>query len=202
MRQILFGVYAEGQTDYRYFPTLLRRYVVQLCSENGVVAGVMEPLSIRRLDGTFIEQMGKVEMEFSGLQYIFVHNDADSRTTENVIQNKWQPWMKRCEQPEKWIPVIPVKMLESWLLADREALASTFIIGSAKLTEILGDSNPEQISDPKAKLGEVIRAGKQRRTTGYEENLAQRSRFLELEKLSSFRDLRERLIKTMFSQLG
>lgn len=201
MQQILFGVYAEGPTDYRYYPTLLRRYIIHLCLKNGIDTEIMQPLRIERRSGSFVEQMSEVEVEFRGLQHIFVHNDADGRTTDSVVENKWQPWMERCEQPEKWIPVIPVRMLESWLLADREALASTFIISSAKITEILGHSNPEQIPDPKAKLGEIIRAGKQRRTTGYEENLAQRSRFSELEKLSSFQELREHLMKTMFRQV-
>ncbi len=144
--------------------------------------------------------MKEVEKKCKGLQYIFIHSDADGPTTDKVIENKWQPWMERCEQPEKWIPVIPVKMLESWLLADREALKSTFIINPAEVAKILGSSSPEQIPNPKAKLGEIIRAGKQRKTMGYEENLARRSRFSELEKLSSFQELREHLMKTMFRQ--
>lgn len=163
---------------------------------------VMQPYLIPRSRGEFTEQMKEVEKNCRGLQYIFVHNDADERTTNSVIENKWQPWVERCEQPEKWIPVIPVRMLETWLLADREALASAFIISPAKLTEILGSVNPEQIPDPKAKFSEIVRAGKQRRTTGYEENLAQRSRFSELEKLSSFRELRKHLMRTMFRQVS
>ena len=200
-RQIQFGVYAEGPTDYRYYPNLLRRYIIHLCLENGLDAEIVQPLSIERISGSFLEQMKEIEIQREGLQYIFVHSDADSRSTEGTIKNKWQPWMERCEQPEKWIPVIPVRMLESWLLADREALASTFIINPAKITEILGNSNPEQIPDPKAKLSEIIRGGKQRKRTGYEENLAQRTRFSELEKLSSFQELREHLMTTMFRQV-
>ena len=200
VRQILFGVYAEGPTDYRYYPTLLSRYVRHLCWEKSVAAEVMEPLPMKRSGGSFIEQMKKVEAEFEGLQYIFVHNDADGRTADNVVENKWQPWIERCEQPEKWIPVVPVKMLESWLLADREALETTFIIKPAAIAEILGNVNAEQIPDPKAKLNEIIRAGKQRKTTGYEENLAQRSSFSELEKLPSFQDLRSRLLEVMFER--
>ena len=201
-QQVLFGVYTEGPTDDRYYPTLLRRYIIHLCLENGVDTEIMQPLRIERKSGSFLEQMEKVEAEFRGLQYIFVHNDADRRTTDNVIENKWQPWMERCEQPKKWIPVIPVRMLETWLLTDKKALADTFIIDPNKLTEILGSVNPERIPDPKAKLSEIVRAGKQRRTTGYEENLAQRTRFSELEKLPSFQSLREHLMKTMFSQIG
>ena len=200
-QQILFGVYAEGPTDYRYYPSLLRRYIVHLCLENGVDAEIMQPHLIPRSKGTFIEQMEWVETNFEGLQYIFVHNDADGRKADKVIENKWHPWMEKCEEPGKWIPVIPVKMLESWLLADRGALESTFIISPIRIAEILGNSNPERIPDPKAKLGEIIRAGKQRRTTGYEENLAQRSRFSELEKLPSFLNLKEHLIAIMFQQM-
>ena len=162
----------------------------------------MEPYLIPRSKGEFTEQMKKVEGKFGGLQYIFVHSDADGRTSDNVIKNKWQPWMERCERPEKWIPVVPIKMLESWLLSDREALETTFIIDPVIIEEVLGNVNPEQIPDPKAKLNEIIRAGKQRRTTGYEENLAQRSRFSELEKLSSFQDLKSRLLDVMFNQVS
>ena len=199
-RQILFGVYTEGPTDDRYYPTLLNRYVQHLCLESKVDADVMQPLPIPRSSGAFIEQMQKIEMRFEGLQHIFVHSDADGRTTDRVIESKWRPWLERCKYPERWISVIPVKMLESWLLADKKALETTFIISLTEITEILGDANPEQISDPKAKLNEIIRAGKRKRTTGYEENLAQRSRFSELEKLSSFQDLRTRLLEAMFGQ--
>ena len=201
-RQILFGVYAEGPTDDRYYPTLLSRYVQHLCYENKVDAEVLQPLLIPRSSGAFIKQMQVIEAEvkLEGLQYIFVHSDADGRTTDRVIESKWRPWLERCKYPERWIPVIPVKMLESWLLADKKALETTFIISLTEIMEILGDANPEQIPDPKAKLNEIIRAGKRKRTTGYEENLAKRSRFSELEKLSSFQDLRTRLVKAMFGQ--
>ena len=76
-RQILFGVYTEGPTDDRYYPTLLNRYVQHLCLENKVDADVMQPLPIPRSSGAFIEQMQKIEMRFEGLQHIFVHSDAD-----------------------------------------------------------------------------------------------------------------------------
>ena len=134
------------------------------------------------------------------ISFISLKDDFAIALTDRVIESKWQPWMEKCKYPERWIPVIPVKMLESWLLADKEALKTTFIISLTEITEILGDANPEQIPDPKARLNEIIKAGKQKRTTGYEENLAQRSRFSELEKLSSFQDLRMRLLEAMFNQ--
>ena len=79
------------------------------------------------------------------------------------------------------------------MLADIEALKSTFIISVENIKQIIGDSNPESIPDPKDKLTEILRSGKQKRTTNFEENLAKRIRLELLERLPSFQFLKRQI---------
>lgn len=130
MRDIVFGIYAEGNTDYRYFEVLLERYLAQHCVEQGIDAGI-SLIAIRDKDTyptPFLEKMLAIEAEYAGLNYIFIHNDADARNIDAVVKHKWGPWMGQCKSNTDWIAVIPIKMTESWMLADTEALSSTFIV--------------------------------------------------------------------------
>lgn len=186
MRQLVFGLYAEGPTDRRYFPTLLQRYLSEVCISKGVDMEIFDPVVIEKRSGTFVEQMQQLEREYTGLELIFVHNDADGRDANAVLTHKWQPWMERCKEPHKWLPIIPVRMLESWLLADLKALSKTFNLEVDRVGEIISSTDPESIADPKAVLADIKGNGRQRRIFGFEEVLAKRVRLSELEQLASF----------------
>lgn len=192
MKQIIFGIYAEGPTDYRFFTTLLERYLTYFCYANELGVDILPPIPIRGREDfppSFVDKLKRIEQEYvgeKGLPYVFVHNDADSPSLSQVLDFKWKPWLDECENAESWLAIIPIKMTESWMLVDVEALKATFIISAENIRQVIGNSNPESISDPKGKLGEIIRRGKQRRTTNFEENLAKRIRFELLEQLSSF----------------
>lgn len=189
-KQLLCGFYGEGTTDTRYFPVLLQRYIDKVCREQGIDADIFPVLdNVPKVTGkSFIEEMREVKKAFSGLELIFVHLDADSRSSQQVLTNKWQPWLEVCNVPDVWLPIIPVKMLESWLLADRVALEETFIITSQDLDVCLSNMHPERLPAPKDILRDIQKRGKQKRTRGFERLLAQRTRFTELEKLISFQE--------------
>lgn len=199
MKQIIFGVYAEGPTDYRFFLTLIERYLTHFCHTSGVDVDILPAVPIwNREDfpSGFIEKLKRIEQDNvsnKGLPYVFVHNDADARNLDQVLNFKWRPWLERCTSAENWLAVIPVRMTESWMLADVEALESTFIISVENIRQIIGEGDPESISDPKSKLAEIVRRGKQKRTTNFEENLAKRTRFEVLELLPSFQFLKSQI---------
>ena len=193
-RQLLCGFYGEGTTDTRYFP-ILQRYVDKVCRKKGIDADIFEVLAnVPKVTGqSFIEEMREVEKAFASLELIFVHLDADSRSSQQVLTNKWQPWLETCNDPRIWLPIIPVKMLESWLLADKMALEETFIITSQDLDVCLSNMHPERLPAPKDTLRDIQKRGKQKRTRGFERLLAQRTRFTELEKLISFREFAKQI---------
>lgn len=197
MRQLIFGFFGEGPTDERYFPTLLTEYLDQAYALRGIEVEIASPIIMLSTQRAFLDQMREIEQEYSGLPLFFIHMDADSRDARSVLARKWHPWLEECQEPRRWIPIIPVKMLESWLLADSQVLSQTFVLPVSQIQRITGGANPENISDPKSTLEEIKRAGKQRRPSGREETIAQRTRLSELEKLPSFqafaRDVEERL---------
>lgn len=197
MKQLFFGFFGEGPTDERYFETLLTEYLTEVGALRGIDIEIFSPMIMRSAKKTFLEQMREIEKENPGLSLFFVHMDADGRNAARVLAEKWHPWLEECKEPCRWIPVVPVRMLESWLLADARALSDTFLISELEIEKITAGVNPENIADPKGKLEEIKRAGKQRRPSGREETIAQRTRFSELEKLPSFqafaRDVEERL---------
>lgn len=199
MKQIIFGVYAEGPTDYRFFLTLIERYLIHFCYANRVDIDILPAIPIRdkeEFPSDFIGKLKRIEqdnVESSGLPYVFVHNDADARSLDQVLEHKWRPWLSECANEKNWLAIIPIRMTESWMLADVEALESTFIISIESIRGIIGNGNPENISDPKEKLAEILRRGKQKRTTNFEENLAKRIRLDLLEQLPSFQFLRTQI---------
>lgn len=197
MKQIIFGVYAEGPTDYRFFPTLIERYLTHFYHINGVDVDILPAVPIRDNEtSSFAQKLKRIEQNSvgnKGLPYVFVHNDADARTLDQVLNYKWKPWLKECANTDNWLAVIPVRMTESWMLADAEALKSTFIISAEDIRQVIGEGSPESISDPKGKLTEIMRRGKQKRIANFEENLAKRTRFDVLEQLPSFQFLKTQI---------
>lgn len=195
MREIVFGIYAEGNTDYRYFEVLLERYSTQYCVEQGIDAGI-SLITIRNKGDyptTFLEKMLTIETEYAGLHYIFVHNDADARSSDAVLEHKWEPWMNQCKDTTCWVAVVPIRMTESWMLADTEAIKSTFIVKSENIRGVLEDRDVESIPNPKDVLREIARQGKQNKLFNYEALIAKRTNFVELERLSSFRFLQAQI---------
>ena len=54
------------------------------------------------------------------------------------------------------VPIVPIQMIESWMLADKEGLSEE--IGTSLNAKELGiDKPPEQYSDPKFVIEEAIR---------------------------------------------
>jgi len=197
MQQIIFGVYGEGPTDSRYFPTLVERYLTAFCAREGIDIAILPSIHISRRSGGFVESLKIVEQNYPELTYVFVHSDADAPDISNVLEHKWQPWLDECSEPKRWVAVIPVRMTESWMLADRNALKSTFIISDTNLEEILGSQHPESIQNPKGVLAEIMRVGRQKRIYGFEENIAQRCDFSALERLPSFQFFQKQLSNSL-----
>jgi hypothetical protein len=185
MKQLVFGLYAEGSTDIRYFRVLLQRFLTRLFVLQGINTEILDPVDLPKSRGSFIAQMQVLEKNYTGLGAIFVHIDADSKSMETVLQYKWNPWLLQCND-KRFIPVIPIKMLESWMLADQAALAKILIVAPSVVSTTLDNVHPEAIPDPKGVLRELASKGKTRSRLGFEGPLAKETDFAALERLPSF----------------
>ena len=47
MKQIIFGIYAEGPTDYRFFLTLIERYLTHFRHAKGIDIDILPAVPIR-----------------------------------------------------------------------------------------------------------------------------------------------------------
>jgi hypothetical protein len=197
MRQIIYGLYSEGPSDNRYFSAFLPRYVAFLLHGHQIEAELFDPIKLDKNPGnTFLDEMRRLQCNHGGLSALFVPMDADSRTIENVLDNKWRPWLQ--ENPlGTWIPIIPIKMLESWLLANKEALAKTLILQPRQIDAYLDSTNPEAITEPKQRLNQLVKLGKLKATLGFEEALAKRANISVLETLPSFRFFSGEILKVI-----
>ena len=97
-----------------------------------------------------------------GIDILCVHSDADNTTIEDVVQNKINPAQKALEREEDnmvckvIVPAIPIQMMESWMLADKDLLKAE--IGTNMTDVELGlHRAPESIADPKFVIEEAIR---------------------------------------------
>ena len=102
-----------------------------------------------------------------GMDILCVHTDADSKDTKRAYAEKINPAKeflsdKKGEICKSLIPIVPVRMVEAWMLADKELLKEE--MGTRMSDEELGINRmPELYLDPKATIIQAI--GKSNRTT-------------------------------------
>ncbi len=111
---------------------------------------------------------------------LFIHRDAEGEAPSQRIDEIEKAWNKSGERKEgeKWVPVIPVRMTEAWLLIDETAIrrAADNTNGTRPLDLPLV-KNLESIPDPKAVLKKALLAASEksgRRRKQFERDLSRR----------------------------
>jgi hypothetical protein len=201
MKQLCIGIYSEGPTDWRFFSNLIPRCLEHVFIKHGVNIEILDPIELKKeTKTTFLEEMQRLEQDYSGLSAIFVHMDADGRTIDNTLEHKWNPWLEFCQNKTTWIPVIPIKMLESWVLADVETLERVCVIPKADILEIIGNKPAESITNPKDKKKVIVSMGKSNKRLDIETVVAKRIQLEQLEKLPSFQYFLKSIEKTLLER--
>lgn len=139
-RQLAWSVVADGGTDSLLVP-IIQWAVHRL--DPGVE--ILEP-EFRKRIGTVAEFLAKYE---TGAMLIFVHRDSenlgiDERLTEFEALER-----------QGVVPVVPVRMSESWLLFDGPAIASAAGSPSSQVP-VPGVAEIEAIPDPKDRLDALL----------------------------------------------
>lgn len=166
-KQIFVGLATEGTTDDRFLNSVVRRTFEEIAlTECTVDIDIfVHPLKVDKRGLSFPEYVAKSSskgISDYGIMALAIHTDADRETYEERIQDKIIPAQQLLEQlsDEEYckllIPVIPVRMIEAWMLADKELLKSE--IGTRKSDhELKIDKDPEAMADPKFCIEEAIR---------------------------------------------
>ena len=169
-RQVFVGFTTEGTTDVRFLEKIIERSFEEIAYEcQGDVEPVVWPLEIKKTDLSFSEYALKAAqqgVEEIGMMILCIHSDADDTTNQNVLDNKIAPArdlinaQRDSSTCKTLVPVIPVQMMEAWMLADKDLLKNE--IGTTKTDNELGiNRSPESITDPKAVIEEAIRIARQ-----------------------------------------
>ncbi|MGN1239592.1 MAG: hypothetical protein ACI4TV_01810 [Paludibacteraceae bacterium] len=218
MRQVFIGIITEGSTDARFLEKIVERtfYNVALDCYNDIEP-VIQTIKADKSDSPFSDYVVRASqkgVEDFGMMILCVHCDADARDIENVVNNKITPAVDALNKEDAnttcqiLVPVIPIQMIEAWMLADRQLLKEE--IGTDLTDNELGiNKSPELITDPKKVIGEAIRIARQKVTKRRRHDLTisdlympigQKVSFESLQTLSSFQHFQEG-VRSAYRQL-
>jgi hypothetical protein len=162
MRYLGLALFAEGPTDYRFLPPVLRRATEDLCLrlarstiEVGEVLALYAPNDYR--DAELATQILEAAREANGaFNILFVHTDGASDSV-GAYKQRVKPAAQRIAVElggqQRTVGVVPVREMEAWTLADGDALRGAFgtVLDNTglgiptKAREVEGLFDPKQI---------------------------------------------------------
>lgn len=164
-KKIIVGLITEGPTDIRFLESIVRRTFEDIafeCLQDIDVS--VHTLKTSKVGLSFVEYIMKASNDgvtSFDIMTLTIHTDADRDTYDERINNKIIPAQTALngmndDYCKLLTPVIPIRMIEAWMLADKELLKSE--IGTSKSDNDLGiNRNPEKIADPKSVIEKAIR---------------------------------------------
>lgn len=213
------ALYAEGRTDERFLPTILRRTIDDLLSRRAPrVVEVPLPILLQPdLKASRAEDIVAVARQAAGYHLLFVHADADHPTRARALSERVLPGVSLVQERftageavcRDLVPVIPVRMVEAWMLADPEALRA--IVGTVLSPDELGipmrAHEIEGEAQPKERLAAIMHIAytqrpRRRRHVGIGDlyrPLADQISLQRLNRLSAYQQLVDDLTTTLTS---
>lgn len=167
---ILTGLFTEGTTDVRFLESVVKKTLDDLAFEcTGDIETELKVIDIDKTGLSFNEQVflaSKMAKEEYDVLMLFVHTDADCNDDSIVFNSKIIPAKTFLEEQDdelvckKVIAIVPVQMTEAWMLADKNLLKDEIGIEGTDID--LGiHRRPEEISNPKAVIENIIRLSKE-----------------------------------------
>ncbi|MDR9894284.1 DUF4276 family protein [Aetokthonos hydrillicola Thurmond2011] len=219
MRYLGLALFAEGSTDYQFFPPVLRRVTEELCLRNARFS--VEISEVLRLytpkdyrDSDLTTQILSASREALGaFNILFIHTDGAGDSLA-AYEERVKPARDRIltdlgKQQERIVGVVPVREMEAWTLVDGEALRGAF--GTVLNDEALGipkrTRDVEGIFDPKQVLeqayGKVVgsRRRSKRKVADFFDAIGERVRLERLREVPAYQDF-EKELQTALIELG
>ncbi len=170
MSMLVMALAVEGPTDERFFQPLLQRTADDLLRQRGIgTTDVLDPIVSRFPPDSETHAQGILWLaqQFTGYQALVIHMDADAPSVERAMRERYTPGLQLVHAARAAgmdvcrhiIPLIPVRMVESWMLADGLTLCT--VIGTDEDAQSLGlpavPHQVEGIPEPKRVLAEAVR---------------------------------------------
>lgn len=164
-QQVIIAFCGEGKTDHYALPHLLRRIVEDILISRNAEIEVVQPLDypLPDLNGQGVaNQYRSLANKATGAHLICVHHDAGNLTLQERRRLNFEPGAAAVGPGGKrrpvFIPVIPVREMEAWLLADTAAIED--VVGDVPSNVPLPSTHRdlERLQDPKLILSAIIEA--------------------------------------------
>lgn len=171
--QVIVALTTEGSTDVRFLENIVEQafwHVSLECTKDIDIQ--FQTLATTKVGkGSFANYVVESAKEAAecGATTVAVHSDADKNTYDERLAYNFVPAREAVDADisenicKRITPVIPVRMIEAWMLADKEQFCIE--VGTKLSFHELGiDGDPEQMADPKAKITLAIRTANERAT--------------------------------------
>lgn len=170
---VIVGLTTEGTTDVRFLETVVEQafeYVALECSKD--IDIFVMPLDTTKIGydsfADYVVAASKEALQV-GTTTVAVHSDADNNSYDQRKEYNFRPANDALSAlPDEEVcklltPIIPVRMIEAWMLADKNLLRVE--IGTRLSDSALGiDGNPETMADPKERISIAIRIANENAT--------------------------------------
>lgn len=213
---LLTGLFTEGTTDIRFLESIVKTTLENLAIEcSGYIETELQIIKIDKSGLNFNQQVikaaEKAKKDYEIL-ILFIHTDSDNKDDSNVFNTKINPAQETIEQQtddlvcKKIVAIVPIQMTESWMLVDKELLKNTIGVEGSDI-ELGIHKHPEDISNPKAVIENIIRISKEgqvkrKRNKGLTisdlyQIIGQKTDVSKLEKLASYMKFKNSLIEML-----
>lgn len=163
--QVVIAFCGEGPTDHKALPHLVERIVEDIIAsrsgESYAVAVIDYPLSSLNGQGV-ANQYRALANKAAGAHLICVHHDAGNLTLQERRAWNFEPGVAAArpggEQRPVFIPVIPVREMEAWLLVDTAAIEEVIGDIPSNVSPPASHRDVERLQDPKRMLSTIIEA--------------------------------------------
>jgi len=216
--QLYIGFTVEGTTDTQFLTQILQNVFEDIAFEcrTDVVIEDVRPVHVHKTE--FTETMLRASKQASecGITVLCIHADSDAGSIETVMKFKFSPFMAVLnplsddDYCKAIVPVIPIRMTEAWMMADKTLLKTKIDAQEKNDIELGLQRAPESYADPKQAIIEAIRIAQAEKTKRrrneltindlYDE-MGQSISLLRLRDLSSFRHFEE-CVRSVFRSLG
>ncbi len=175
-QQLSIGLYCEGESDYAYFTPLLEHVLRDLVACKGIDRDVLPVTRLIEPQDRIGDYPMKTIQDWSewGLHkrlkhlehhnqftLLILHRDADASSVKasRAYKDTWQKLGDYCEEPGRWVPLIPVRNTEAWQVADKTLLARVCRVSLTDVEKRFQGRTAEGLADPKAVRNELLLAG-------------------------------------------
>lgn len=162
-RQLFIGLISEGSTDTRFLYSVIERTIKQIIFDFGGVTEISIEELKKDFGKNFSNQVIDANLNYqkeSLINILLVHSDADHKEDSKVLNEKFIPLFENIKLNDEVmckeiVPVIPVYMIESWMLADIDLFLDEISTNKTK-SELGLNGNPETFTNPKNKIKEAL----------------------------------------------